>query len=226
MHKIPWLDRAARRRLIRRAKKARDPHTASRYIMIAKLGQGLSRQQIARNLACIPSAVVKAARRFAEAGEEGLRALNGFGKVDAEFKEELGRVLYSVPTDSAGSARAGRANCSAWSWSGVPSRRSRSAPSGGRSRPSLRGSRHRGSSCSAHGSEAQAASSAGSPPAGGRRHRGDIRGRRRVTVRDSGCSQLPGRAIFLRGRSAGSSTSSTGECRREPATSHLLTGAR
>ncbi len=80
MHKIPRLDRAARRRLIRRAKKAKDPHTALRYLMIAKLGQGLSRQQSARDLACVPSTVVKAARRFAEAGEEGLldqRAFNG-----------------------------------------------------------------------------------------------------------------------------------------------------
>ncbi len=50
MHNIPRLDRAARRRLIRRAKKAKDPHTALRYLMIAKLGQGLSRQQVARDL--------------------------------------------------------------------------------------------------------------------------------------------------------------------------------
>lgn len=102
MHKIPRLDRAARRRLIRRAKKAKDPHTALRYLMIAKLGQGLSRQQVARDLACVPSTVVKAARRFADAGEDGLidqRAFNGARKVDAHFSEELERVLLSVPTE-------------------------------------------------------------------------------------------------------------------------------
>jgi transposase len=100
--KIPRLDRAARRRLIRRGRKTRDPYTALRFLMIAKLGQGLSRQQVARDLACVPSTVVKAARRFAEAGEEGLldqRAFNGSSKVDARFKVELERVLLSVPTE-------------------------------------------------------------------------------------------------------------------------------
>jgi transposase len=45
---------------------------------------------------------VKAARRFAESGEEGLldrRAFNGVRKVDDHFKEELERVLLSVPTE-------------------------------------------------------------------------------------------------------------------------------
>jgi hypothetical protein len=53
-------------------------------------------------LACVPSTVVKAARRFEEAGEEGLldqRAFNGASKVDARFKDELERVLLSVPTE-------------------------------------------------------------------------------------------------------------------------------
>jgi len=102
VHKIPRLDRAARRRLIKRSKKARDPHTALRFLMIAKLGQGLSRQQVARDLACVPSTVVKAARRFAVAGEEGLldqRTFNGVRKVDEHFTGELERVLYSVPTE-------------------------------------------------------------------------------------------------------------------------------
>jgi len=70
--------------------------------MIVKLGQGLSRHQVARDLACAPSTVVKAARRFAEGGEEGLldqRIFNGPTKVDARFKQELERVLRSVPTE-------------------------------------------------------------------------------------------------------------------------------
>jgi transposase len=102
VHNIPRLDRAARRRLIHRAKKAKDPHTALRFLMIAKLGQGLSRQQVARDLACVPSTVVKAAKRFAAAGEDGLvdqRTFNGVRKVDGRFREELERVLLSVPTE-------------------------------------------------------------------------------------------------------------------------------
>ena len=72
MDKIPRLDRPARRRLITRGRKAKDPLTALRFLMIAKLGQGLSRHQVARDLGCVPSTVVKAARRFVEGGEERL----------------------------------------------------------------------------------------------------------------------------------------------------------
>ena len=102
MDKIPRLDRAARRRLITRGRKTKDPQTALRFLMIAKLAQGLSRQQVARDLGCWPSTVVKAASRFARAGEEGLldqRAFNGPTKVDARFKKELEQVLRAVPTD-------------------------------------------------------------------------------------------------------------------------------
>ncbi len=102
MHKIPRLARAARRRLITRGRKTKNPQTALRFLMIAKLAQGLSRQQVARDLGCWPSTVVKAARRFAEAGQEGLldqRAFNGPTKVDARFREELKLVLHSVPTE-------------------------------------------------------------------------------------------------------------------------------
>jgi len=102
VQKIPRLDRAARRRLINRGRKTKDHQTALRFLMIAKLGQGLSRHQVARDLGCVPSTVVKVARRFAEAGEEGLldrRAFNGFTKVDAHFRETLEQVLHSVPTE-------------------------------------------------------------------------------------------------------------------------------
>lgn len=102
MHRIPRLDRAARRRLVHRGRKTKDPQTALRFLMIAKLGQGLSRQQVARDLGCWPSTVVKAARHYAEAGEVGLldqRAFNGTPKVDDRFREQLGSVLLAVPTD-------------------------------------------------------------------------------------------------------------------------------
>jgi len=98
VHRIPRLDRAARRRLITRGRKTKDPFTALRFLMIAKLGQGLSRHQVARDLGCVPSTVVKAARRFAEAGEEGLldqRAFKGVTKVDARFKETLEQVIVA-----------------------------------------------------------------------------------------------------------------------------------
>lgn len=102
MHKIPRLDRAARRRLILRGRKTADPPTSLRFLMIAKLGQGLSRQQVARDLACVPSTVVKAAKRYVEGGEDALldqRAFNGEAKVDVRFKETLKQVLLSVPTE-------------------------------------------------------------------------------------------------------------------------------
>ena len=102
MDKIPRLDRAARRRLIQRGRKTKDPYAALRFLMIAKLGQGLSCQQVARDLACVPSTVVKAARRFAWGGEEALldqRAFNGKTKVDAKYLAELEGVLLSVPTE-------------------------------------------------------------------------------------------------------------------------------
>jgi transposase len=100
--KILRLERAARRRLINRGRKTKDPHTALRFLMIAKLGQGLSRQQVARDLACVPSTVVRTARRFAEFGEDGLldqRAFNGVTKADDRFREELSRVPLSLPTE-------------------------------------------------------------------------------------------------------------------------------
>ncbi len=102
MDKIPRLDRAARRRLIQRGRKTKDPHAFLRFLMIAKLGQGLSRQQVARDLGCVPSTVVKTARRFLTGGEEALldqRVFNGKTKVDARFLAELESVLLCVPTE-------------------------------------------------------------------------------------------------------------------------------
>lgn len=154
MRKIPRLDRGARRRLIKRSKRAKDPQTALRFLMIAKLGQGLSRQQVARDLACVPSTVVKAARRFAEAGEAGLldqRIFNGVRKVDRRFTEELERVLYSVPREFGWERTTWTRELLGLEMARRGLRRSRSAPLGERSRPSAHGSRHRGRPCSARG---------------------------------------------------------------------------
>lgn len=85
-----------------RGRKSKDPLTALRFLMISKLSIGHTRQQVARDLGCAPSTVVKAARRFIDGGAEGLldrRAFNGRPKVDANFKETLKQVLHSVPTE-------------------------------------------------------------------------------------------------------------------------------
>jgi hypothetical protein len=66
------LDRPARHRLARLLKKTKDHHTSLRYLMILKLDQGLSRQQVARDLRCAPATVVGAAQRFQTLGGDGL----------------------------------------------------------------------------------------------------------------------------------------------------------
>jgi len=70
--------------------------------MILKLDQGISRQQVARDLRCAPATVVGAAKRYLAGGEDGLldqRAGNGQPKVDERFLAELRQVLLSVPTE-------------------------------------------------------------------------------------------------------------------------------
>lgn len=70
--------------------------------MVAKLGQGLTIQQVAGELHCAPSTVVGAAHRYLESGEDGLldqRAHNGCLKLDARFLSELRSVLLKVPTE-------------------------------------------------------------------------------------------------------------------------------
>lgn len=70
--------------------------------MVAKLGQGLTANQVARDLSCAVSTVVGAGHRFIAGGEDALldqRAGNGTAKVDARFLSELREVLLRVPTD-------------------------------------------------------------------------------------------------------------------------------
>ena len=102
MDNILRLDRPGRRRLTRLLRKTKDHQTALRFLMILKLDQGLSRQQVARDLQCAPATVVGAAKRYRELGEDGLldqRAGNGQPKVDERFLAELRAVLLSVPTE-------------------------------------------------------------------------------------------------------------------------------
>lgn len=79
--------------------------------MVAKLGQGLSHHQVARDLACAPSTIVEAARRFDEAVEEGLpdqRVFNGAreGEAGAAFGPSRFR-LAADQLDSRAAQRGG-----------------------------------------------------------------------------------------------------------------------
>ena len=102
MANILRLDRPVRRRLTKFLRKTKDYLTARRVLMILKLHQGLSRQQVARDLQCAASTVVEAAKRFRALGEDGLldqRAGNGETKADERFLAELRQVLLKVPTE-------------------------------------------------------------------------------------------------------------------------------
>lgn len=102
MHSIPKMARPRRRELIRLGRKSRDPATALRFLMIAKLGTGLSRNRVATDLGVAVSTVVTAAQRFALCGIEGLydrRSGNGTPKVDERYRSELRGVLYLRPLD-------------------------------------------------------------------------------------------------------------------------------
>jgi transposase len=100
MTSIPKLGRAERRRLIRLGRRSRDPATSLRFLMIARLAQGPSRNQVARELGCAVSTVVAAAQRYVADGVAGLydrRAANGKPKVNDPFREQLRKLLYVGP---------------------------------------------------------------------------------------------------------------------------------
>jgi transposase len=102
LDKIPPLGRIARRRLVRLGRKTGDPATALRFLMVAKLGMGLSRNQVAHCLGVAVSTVVNTARRYLDCGIDGLydrRALNGRPKVDQAFLLHVSALLCDVPLD-------------------------------------------------------------------------------------------------------------------------------
>jgi len=73
-----------------------------RFLAVVKVGSGLSRREVARQLCCAPSTVVCAVQRYLVHGEEGLqdgRAQNGTPKVDEDFKQALREVLLDTPQD-------------------------------------------------------------------------------------------------------------------------------
>jgi transposase len=104
MEKIPVLGRPRRRELVAVGRKSRDPATALRFLMIAKLTSPLrpSCNTVAHDLDVAVSTVVGAAKRFVTDGERGLydrRIENGEPKVDETFRLVLGALLYQSPQE-------------------------------------------------------------------------------------------------------------------------------
>lgn len=102
MDSIPRMSRPRRRELIRLGRRSGDPATALRFLMIAKLGTGASRQRVAAELGTAASTVIRAAQRFVRDGTDGLydrRAANGRSKIGAAYREQLLVLLYLRPLD-------------------------------------------------------------------------------------------------------------------------------
>jgi transposase len=102
MWSLPRLSRPRRRALIREGRKSKDPGTALRFLMVAKLSAGFSRNRVATDLGTAVSSVVRTARRFLDGGVAALydrRRNNGQRKVCAFFRAHLQIVLHSSPPD-------------------------------------------------------------------------------------------------------------------------------
>jgi len=102
MQSLPRLSRPRRRALIREGRKSKDPATALRFLMIAKLSSGLSRNRVAAELGTAVSSVVRTARRFLTGGVTALydrRRHNGTRKVCSFFRAHLQIVLHGSPPD-------------------------------------------------------------------------------------------------------------------------------
>jgi len=100
MTTIPRMSWLARRALIRAGCKSGDPHTAFRFLAVARLALGRSCRQVAADLDLAPSTVASAARRFVEHGQSGLldgRRGNGRRKADNHFEAVLACVLRFTP---------------------------------------------------------------------------------------------------------------------------------
>ena len=103
MANIPHLSIAERKQLIRAGRRTGDTGTAFRYLILATLGAGHSRNGVARLLSCAVSTVARTAARFLAGGLGSLhdrRVDNGVTKVNGAFLEELMVVLGSTPQDS------------------------------------------------------------------------------------------------------------------------------
>jgi transposase len=87
---------------VRLGRKSGNPATALRFLMIAKLATGLSRNEVARQLGTAVSTVVTTGQRYLAGGKEALfdqRRQNGAPKVDYPFRLALAALLYQSPQD-------------------------------------------------------------------------------------------------------------------------------
>lgn len=99
---IPRLSRPQRRRLIQVGRKSGDPATALRFLIVAKLCSGLSRNRVAGDLSTAVSSVVRTAQRFTRGGVEALydrRRYNGQRKVCGLYRAHLEIVLRRTPQE-------------------------------------------------------------------------------------------------------------------------------
>ncbi|MGC4070842.1 MAG: IS630 family transposase [Polyangiaceae bacterium] len=99
---IPQLSASDREELIRKGRKSGDLLTAMRFLLIARLAEGLPQAALARSLSVAPSTVSRTVSTYLRHGEDGLfdnRCENGSRKVDDAFLAELEKVLTRVPTD-------------------------------------------------------------------------------------------------------------------------------
>ncbi|MHB8533715.1 MAG: IS630 family transposase [Solirubrobacteraceae bacterium] len=96
------MGRVERRQLIRLGRGSGDPHTALRFLAVARLGTGCSSRRVAEDLYVAPSTVVSAGHRFLADGIDGLydrRRSNGRRKTDERFDRVLVRLLGRTPQD-------------------------------------------------------------------------------------------------------------------------------
>jgi len=96
------MNRGRRRYLIGLGRRSGDPHTALRFLAVARLGLGHSSGRVAADIGVARSTVVKAATSFATDGIEGLhdqRRFNGRAKIDAGFRRQVTQLLRHTPQD-------------------------------------------------------------------------------------------------------------------------------
>jgi transposase len=96
------MDRRARRRLIAEGRRSRDPQTALRFHVIARLARGDSTRVVADALDLAPSTVGSVRKRYLGGGTCALydrRRLNGRRKVTGEFVARVREVLRGIPID-------------------------------------------------------------------------------------------------------------------------------
>jgi transposase len=97
---VPRMTRPERRNLVQLGRKSRDPATAMRFHIVAKLGLGKSSPEVAEELDVARSTVVRTAHAFATAGIAGLydkRRGNGKAKADPAFRHRVGQLLERTP---------------------------------------------------------------------------------------------------------------------------------